>query len=117
MFSSFQIFVVVILKIPFIKGKLRYVPAMRFTISFVSRTSTRITRAPAPFLHRLLEGAEGGGGCVGIVISDAAVGHTSVDILVVDPTRRDLVERAARAKEGSPLSRSRGWDEICALCS
>ena len=31
-----------------------------------------------------------------IVISDAAVGHTLVDIVVVDPTRRDFVERAAR---------------------
>ena len=30
-----------------------------------------------------------------IVISDAAVGHTLVDIVVADPTRRDLVERAA----------------------
>ena len=33
---------------------------------------------------------------VEIVISDAAVGHTLVDIVVVDPTRRDLVERATR---------------------
>ena len=33
---------------------------------------------------------------VDIVISDAAVGHTLVDIVVADPTRRDLVERAAR---------------------
>ena len=38
----------------------------------------------------------GRGGQVYIVISDAAVGHTLVDILVADPTRRDLVERAAR---------------------
>ena len=30
------------------------------------------------------------------MISDAAAGHTLVDIVVVDPTRRDLVERAAR---------------------
>ena len=30
------------------------------------------------------------------MISDAAVGHTLVDIVVADPTRRDLVERAAR---------------------
>ena len=28
--------------------------------------------------------------------NDAAVGHTLVDIVVADPTRRDLVERAAR---------------------
>ena len=33
---------------------------------------------------------------VDIVISDAAVGHTLVDIVVADPTRRDLVERAFR---------------------
>ena len=38
----------------------------------------------------------GGGGRVDIVISDAAVGHTLVDIVVADPTRRDLLERAAR---------------------
>ena len=30
------------------------------------------------------------------MISDAAVGHTLVDIVVADPTRRDLVERTAR---------------------
>ena len=38
----------------------------------------------------------GRGGRVDIVISDAVVGHTLVDIVVADPTRRDLVERAAR---------------------
>ena len=38
----------------------------------------------------------GRGGRVDIVIPDAAVGHTLVDIVVADPTRRDLVERAAR---------------------
>ena len=31
-----------------------------------------------------------------IVISDAVLGHTLVDIVFADPTRRDLVERAAR---------------------
>ena len=30
------------------------------------------------------------------MISDGAVGHTLVDIVVAYPTRRDLVERAAR---------------------
>ena len=30
------------------------------------------------------------------MILDAAVGHTLVDIVVANPTRRDLVERAAR---------------------
>ena len=38
----------------------------------------------------------GRGGRVDIVISDAAVGHTLVDVVVADPTRRDLVEHAAR---------------------
>ena len=38
----------------------------------------------------------GRGGRVDIVISDAAVGHNLVDINVANPTRRDLVERAAR---------------------
>ena len=36
------------------------------------------------------------GGRVGIVISDAAVGHTLVDIVVSDLPRLDLVERAAK---------------------
>ena len=31
-----------------------------------------------------------------IVISDAAVGHTLVDIVVADRTRRNLVDRTAR---------------------
>ena len=31
-----------------------------------------------------------------VVISDAAVGHTLVDIVVANPTRHDLVEHAAR---------------------
>ena len=30
------------------------------------------------------------------MISDAAVGHTLIDIVVADPPRGDLVERAAR---------------------
>ena len=38
----------------------------------------------------------GRGGRVDIVISDAAVGHTLIDIVVADPTHGDLVERAAR---------------------
>ena len=38
----------------------------------------------------------GRGGRVDIVIPDAAVGHTLVDVVVVDPTRRDLVERVAK---------------------
>ena len=37
----------------------------------------------------------GRGGRVDIVILDVAAGHTLVDIVVADPTRRDLVERAA----------------------
>ena len=42
------------------------------TTSFVSRDSTRI------------------------LISDGTVGHTLVDVVVADPTRCDLEERAAR---------------------
>ena len=38
----------------------------------------------------------GRGGRVDIVISDATVGRTLVDIVVADPTLRDLVERPAR---------------------
>ena len=38
----------------------------------------------------------GRGRRVDIVISNAAVGHTLVDIVVTYPSRRDLVERAAR---------------------
>ena len=38
----------------------------------------------------------GRGGRVDIVISDTTVGNTLVDIVVTDPTRRDLVECAAR---------------------
>ena len=38
----------------------------------------------------------GRGGRVDIVISDLVVGHTLVDIVPADPTRRDLVERACR---------------------
>ena len=61
-----------------------------------------IIRESHQHAHRELTGflsssAPGGrGGRVHIVILDAAVGHTSVDIVVADPTRRDLVERAAR---------------------
>ena len=46
--------------------------------------------------------------CVGIVILDAAVGHTLVDIVVADPTCRDLVERAARQDSSSLHMRSGG---------
>ena len=38
----------------------------------------------------------GHGGRIDIVISDAAVGHTLVDIVVSDLPRLDLVERAAK---------------------
>ena len=61
-----------------------------------------------------------------IVISDVAVGHASVDIVVADPARRDLLERVApqhliattyAEKEGNPLWGSRCRKEICALYS
>ena len=67
--------------------------AMRFTTSLVSYASTRIGGTLASFLHRLLGGR---GIRAHIVISDAAVGHTLVDIVVNDPSRRHLVESAAR---------------------
>ena len=67
--------------------------AMRYTTSFVSCASTRIGSALTSFLQSALGGR---GGRVDIVTSNAAVGHTLVDIIVAEPTRRDLVERAAR---------------------
>ena len=45
----------------------------------------------------------GRGGRVYFVISDAPVEHTLVDIIVADPARRDLVERAARQYLGAAL--------------
>ena len=61
---------------------------MRDTVYHIIRESRQ---------HALPSSAHGGrGGRVDTVISDAAMGHTSVDIVVADPTRRDLVERAAR---------------------
>ena len=43
-----------------------------------------------------------------IVISDVGAGHTLVDIVVADPTRRDLVERAARHDLVAAMIRSEG---------
>ena len=69
---------------------------------FVSDTVYHIIRESRKHAHRELTGflpssAPGGReGHVDIVISDAAVGHTLVDIVVAYPTCRDLVERAAR---------------------
>ena len=37
----------------------------------------------------------GGVGHIDIVKSDATAGHTLIDIMVLDPTRRNLVERTA----------------------
>ena len=45
---------------------------------------------------------------VGILILDFTVGHTLVEIVVADPTRRDLVERAARHDSSLPQMRSEG---------
>ena len=61
----------------------------------------------------------GRGGRVDIVISDAAVGHTLVDIVVADPTRRDLVELDTISS--LPRMRSEGRKptigiEVCILC-
>ena len=64
--------------------------------------SFHIIRESRQYAHRERTGflptsAPGGrGGRVDVVISDAAVGHTLVDIVVADPTRRELVKRAAR---------------------
>ena len=65
---------------------------------------------------------EGRGGRVDIVTSDAAVGHTLVDIVVADPKRRDLVERAARydlvaATDAERRKETHYRDEIRAFCS
>ena len=49
----------------------------------------------------------GRGRRVDIVILDAALGHTLVDIVVADPTRRDLVERAARQDLGAATDAER----------
>ena len=48
---------------------------------------------------------------MGIVISDAAAGHTLVDIVVADLARHDFVERAARQNlvAARLLMRSEGW--------
>ena len=66
---------------------------MRVTTSFVSRANTCIGSALASFVHRHLEAAEG---VYSDAIPDVAAGHTLVDIVIANPTRRDLVERAAR---------------------
>ena len=69
---------------------------------FVSDAVYHIIRELRQHAHReridfLPSSAPGGRrGRVDIVVSDAAVGHTLVDIIVAIPTRRDLVERVAR---------------------
>ena len=99
----------------------------------VRNTVDHIIRKLRKHAHRertryLPSTAPGGrGGQVDIVISDAPVGHTLVDIVVAEPTRRDLVERAARhdlvaatyaeRRKENPLSGSRNWDQNCALRS
>ena len=68
---------------------------MRDAVFHIIRESRRHAhRERTGFLPSSAPG--GRGWRVDIVISDAAVGHTLVDIVVADPTRRDLVERAAR---------------------
>ena len=62
----------------------------------------------------------GRGGRVDILISHAAVGHTLVDIVVADPTLRDLVERAARhdlvaATEGRKPTIAQQGRNLCPL--
>ena len=59
----------------------------------------------------------GRGGRVDIVISDAAVGHPLVDIVVADPTRRDLVERAARQNLDAATDEKRRKETHCRDCA
>ena len=62
----------------------------------------------------LLSSAPGGrGGRVDITISDAAVGHTLVDIVVSDPTRRDLVESADREDLVAAIDAERRKETHC----
>ena len=63
---------------------------MRNAVYHIIRESRQQThRERTGFLP--LSALEGRGGRFDIVISDAAVGHTLDDIVVADPTRRDLV--------------------------
>ena len=69
--------------------------SVRDTIYHIVRESRQHAhRERAGFLPSSAPG--GRGGRLNIEISDAAAGHTWVDIVVADPTCRDLVERAAR---------------------
>ena len=69
--------------------------SMRDAVHFIIRGSRRQAhRERTGFLPS--SAPRGRGGRVDIVISDAAVGHIVVDIVVADPTRRDLAERTAR---------------------
>ena len=49
------------------------------------------------------------------MISDAVVEHTLVDIVVLDPTRRDLVERAARHDLVAATMQSEGRKPIIGI--
>ena len=67
----------------------------RDTVYHINRGSRQHAhRERSGFLSSSTPG--GYGGRVDFVISDVAVWHTLVDIVVADPTRRDLVERAVR---------------------
>ena len=69
---------------------------------FVSDAVYHIIRESCQHAHRERTGflpssvPVGRGERVDIVVSDAAVGHTLVDVVDAYPTRRDLVERATR---------------------
>jgi hypothetical protein len=68
--------------------------AVRDAVYYIIRESRQhAQRERTGFLPSSAPG--GRGGRVDIVISDAVVGHTLVDIVIADPTRCDLVERAA----------------------
>ena len=55
-----------------------------------------VFNGPTSFILTKLYALRGRGGRVDIVVSDVTLGHTLVDIVVAYPTRRNLVERAAR---------------------
>ena len=80
--------------------------SVRYAVSHIIRESRQHAhRERTGFLPSSAPG--GRGGRVDIVISDAAVGRTLVDIVVADPTRRDLVERAARHDLVAPINAKR----------
>ena len=72
--------------------------AVRDAIEYIIRDAGRaVVREKTGFLPSSIPG--GRGGRVDLVISEPARGHTLLDIVIADPTRVDLVARAAVASE------------------